>query len=181
MLFRSGGVIFIDLRDREGLVQVVCDPDNPVTFGTAEKLRSEFVVRVTGLVRERPAGTTNANLVSGEIEVLAREIAGQVGPSAKSAGRQVYVAPNTPPSPFNQGFHGMLVEALVNEGVSVAAAPAGALTLTYNVQVVQHAAQRAGFAGPASDPPTASEAIVSAQIVDAGRVAFRTNRVFYVN
>mgnify|MGYP003343779721 FL=1 len=109
------------------------------------------------------------------------EIAGQVGPSAKSAGRQVYVAPNTPPSPFNQGFHGMLVEALVNEGVSVAAAPAGALTLTYNVQVVQHAAQRAGFAGPASDPPTASEAIVSAQIVDAGRVAFRTNRVFYVN
>ena len=69
-----GGVIFIDLRDREGLVQVVCDPDNPDTFGTAEKLRSEFVVRVTGLVRERPAGTTNANLVSGEIEVLAREI-----------------------------------------------------------------------------------------------------------
>ena len=69
-----GGVIFIDLRDREGLVQVVCDPDNAATFATAEKIRSEFVVKVTGLVRCRPAGTVNANLVSGEIEVLARSI-----------------------------------------------------------------------------------------------------------
>ena len=69
-----GGVIFIDLRDREGLVQVVCDPDNAATFATAEKIRSEFVVKVTGLVRRRPAGTINANLISGEIEVLARSI-----------------------------------------------------------------------------------------------------------
>jgi len=66
-----GGVIFIDLRDREGLVQIVCDPDRAETFATANGLRNEFVVRVEGKVRERPAGTTNANLVSGEIEVLA--------------------------------------------------------------------------------------------------------------
>lgn len=66
-----GGVIFIDLRDREGLVQIVCDPDRPETFKTADSLRNEFVVRVEGRVRERPAGTANANLVSGEIEVLA--------------------------------------------------------------------------------------------------------------
>ena len=69
-----GGVIFIDLRDREGLVQVVCDPDNAATFATAEKIRNEFVVKVSGLVRSRPAGTVNPNLVSGEIEVLARSI-----------------------------------------------------------------------------------------------------------
>ncbi|HVJ75998.1 MAG TPA: aspartate--tRNA ligase [Casimicrobiaceae bacterium] len=69
-----GGVIFIDLRDREGLVQVVCDPDRAATFATAEKLRNEFCVRVDGLVRARPAGTVNANLGSGEIEVLAHDI-----------------------------------------------------------------------------------------------------------
>ena len=69
-----GGVIFIDLRDREGLVQVVCDPDRAVTFATAEKLRNEYVLRVTGLVRPRPEGTVNAGLVSGEIEVLAYDI-----------------------------------------------------------------------------------------------------------
>ncbi|HQR52675.1 MAG TPA: OB-fold nucleic acid binding domain-containing protein, partial [Burkholderiales bacterium] len=69
-----GGVIFIDLRDREGLVQVVCDPDRAETFGIAEKLRSEFVIAVTGKVRLRPEGTANANLVSGEIEVLAHAI-----------------------------------------------------------------------------------------------------------
>ena len=69
-----GGVIFIDLRDREGLVQVVCDPDRAATFAIAEALRSEFVLRVTGLVRPRPEGTVNPNLVSGEIEVLADEI-----------------------------------------------------------------------------------------------------------
>ncbi len=69
-----GGVIFIDLRDREGLLQIVCDPDNPATLQTAEKLRNEFVVRVTGRVRERPPGTVNANLISGEVEVLAAEI-----------------------------------------------------------------------------------------------------------
>ena len=69
-----GGVIFIDLRDREGLVQIVCDPDNPQTFNIAETLRNEFVVSVTGKVRLRPDGTTNANLVSGEIELLAQSI-----------------------------------------------------------------------------------------------------------
>ncbi|MET0216890.1 MAG: aspartate--tRNA ligase [Burkholderiales bacterium] len=69
-----GGVIFIDLRDREGLVQVVCDPDRADTFRAADKLRSEFVVKVTGRVRPRPEGTVNPNLVSGEIEVLAHEI-----------------------------------------------------------------------------------------------------------
>ena len=69
-----GGVIFIDLRDREGLVQVVCDPDTPATFQTAETLRNEFVVRVVGRVRDRPQGTVNPNLASGEIEVLAGEI-----------------------------------------------------------------------------------------------------------
>lgn len=66
-----GGVIFIDLRDREGLVQIVCDPDRADTFATADSLRNEFVIRVEGKVRERPAGTVNANLISGEIEVLA--------------------------------------------------------------------------------------------------------------
>ncbi len=69
-----GGVIFVDLRDREGLVQVVCDPDRAATFATAEKLRNEFCVRVTGLVRARPEGTVNPNLPSGGIEVLAHEI-----------------------------------------------------------------------------------------------------------
>ncbi len=69
-----GGVIFVDLRDREGLVQIVCDPDNPGTFATADKLRNEFVIQVVGRVRERPAGTVNPNLVSGEVEVLAQEI-----------------------------------------------------------------------------------------------------------
>ena len=68
------GVIFIDLRDREGLLQIVCDPDNPDTFKTAETLRNEFVVSVSGKVRPRPEGTVNANLVSGEIEVLAQSI-----------------------------------------------------------------------------------------------------------
>jgi aspartyl-tRNA synthetase len=69
-----GGVIFIDLRDREGLVQIVCDPDTPESFATADTLRNEFVLKVVGRVRERPQGTVNPNLVSGEIEVLAAEI-----------------------------------------------------------------------------------------------------------
>ena len=69
-----GGIIFIDLRDREGLVQVVCDPDRAATFAKAETLRHEFCVAVTGVVRPRPEGTANADLVSGEIEVLAHEI-----------------------------------------------------------------------------------------------------------
>jgi aspartyl-tRNA synthetase len=69
-----GGVIFIDLRDREGLVQVVCDPDRAMTFASAEKLRNEFVVAVTGLVRPRPEGTVNPELTTGEIEILAHEM-----------------------------------------------------------------------------------------------------------
>ena len=69
-----GGVIFIDLRDRDGLVQVVCDPDAPELFAIAESLRNEFVVSITGLVRARPAGTANANLASGKVEMLARRI-----------------------------------------------------------------------------------------------------------
>jgi aspartyl-tRNA synthetase len=69
-----GGVIFIDLRDREGLAQVVCDPDRPEMFKTAEDVRNEFVLKVTGKVRRRPAGTENPNLASGEIEILCQEL-----------------------------------------------------------------------------------------------------------
>ena len=69
-----GGVIFIDLRDREGLVQVVCDPDRPEMFKAAEEIRNEFCIRITGKVRPRPAGTENANLTSGKIEVLCHEL-----------------------------------------------------------------------------------------------------------
>jgi aspartyl-tRNA synthetase len=69
-----GGVIFIDLRDREGLAQVVSDPDRKATFATAEKIRNEYVLKVTGVVRRRPEGTVNPNIASGEIEVLAHEI-----------------------------------------------------------------------------------------------------------
>ncbi len=65
-----GGVIFIDLRDREGLVQLVYDPDNAEVFATAERVRSEYVLRIKGRVRERPEGTTNAELYTGEIEIL---------------------------------------------------------------------------------------------------------------
>ncbi len=65
-----GGVIFIDLRDREGYVQVVCDPDRPDMFKVAEEVRNEFCIQVKGLVRMRPEGTTNDNLKSGKIEVL---------------------------------------------------------------------------------------------------------------
>jgi len=69
-----GGVIFIDLRDREGLVQVVCDPDRAETFKTAEGVRSEYCLQVVGKVRARPSGTENANLVSGKIEILCHEL-----------------------------------------------------------------------------------------------------------
>jgi aspartyl-tRNA synthetase len=69
-----GGVIFIDLRDREGLVQVVIDPDTAEAFQTADKTRTEFVLKVIGKVRLRPDGTLNTNLRSGEIEVLASEV-----------------------------------------------------------------------------------------------------------
>src|SRR4249920_153709 len=69
-----GGVIFVDLRDREGLAQVVFDPDRPEAFAIAERVRSEFVLRVTGRVRRRPPGTVNPDLASGEVEVLAHEV-----------------------------------------------------------------------------------------------------------
>ena len=69
-----GGVIFVDLRDREGLLQIVFDPGAATVFGEAERLRNEFVVRVTGRVRERPTGTVNPNLASGRVELVAREL-----------------------------------------------------------------------------------------------------------
>jgi len=69
-----GGVIFIDLRDREGLAQVVCDPDRPEIFKIAEDVRNEYVLKVTGLVRRRPAGTENSNLPTGEIEILCHDL-----------------------------------------------------------------------------------------------------------
>ena len=69
-----GGVIFVDLRDREGLVQIVCDPDRAETFATAESVRNEFCLKVVGLVRARPPGTENAGLTSGKIEVLAHTL-----------------------------------------------------------------------------------------------------------
>lgn len=69
-----GGIIFIDLRDREGLVQIVCDPDRPVVFKTAETIRNEYCLRVTGIVRERPVGTVNSNLPSGKIEVFCEQL-----------------------------------------------------------------------------------------------------------
>ncbi|HEY2678874.1 MAG TPA: aspartate--tRNA ligase [Steroidobacteraceae bacterium] len=69
-----GGVIFVDLRDRTGLLQIVFDPDKAATFATAERVRNEFVLNVTGLVRARPPGTANANLKSGQIEVLCQDL-----------------------------------------------------------------------------------------------------------
>lgn len=69
-----GGVIFIDLRDREGLVQVVIDPDMPEAFANAERVRNEYVLRVVGRVRRRPEGTVNPNLATGAVEVLVREL-----------------------------------------------------------------------------------------------------------
>ena len=69
-----GGVIFVDLRDREGLLQIVFDPDAAVVFKEAERLRNEFVVRVRGRVRARPDGTVNPNLASGKVELLAQEL-----------------------------------------------------------------------------------------------------------
>ena len=69
-----GGVIFIDLRDREGLVQVVCDPDRPDVFATADKVRNEFCLAVVGVVRARPEGTKNEHLISGGVEVLCQKL-----------------------------------------------------------------------------------------------------------
>ncbi len=69
-----GGVIFVDLRDREGLLQIVFHPEAAAVFAEAERLRNEFVVSVTGTVRERPAGTVNPQLASGKVELIARSI-----------------------------------------------------------------------------------------------------------
>ena len=69
-----GGVIFIDLRDREGLAQVVCNPENESTFKIAEGIRNEFCLKVTGVVRHRPEGTVNPDLKSGEVEIVSDEI-----------------------------------------------------------------------------------------------------------
>src|SRR3974390_2953449 len=69
-----GGVIFVDLRDREGLLQIVFDPDGPAVFAMAERVRNEFVLKVTGLVRARPPGTANAHLRAGQVELLCQEL-----------------------------------------------------------------------------------------------------------
>ena len=69
-----GGVIFVDLRDREGLLQIVFDPERAAEFAKAERVRNEYVLKVTGLVRARPAGTANANLKSGQVEVLCQSL-----------------------------------------------------------------------------------------------------------
>src|ERR1700719_2510443 len=69
-----GGFIFVDLRDREGLLQIVFDPDKAAVFAMAERVRNEFVLKVTGLVRVRPPGTANANLKSGQVELLCQEL-----------------------------------------------------------------------------------------------------------
>jgi aspartyl-tRNA synthetase len=69
-----GGVIFVDLRDREGLLQIVFDPDRAAVFAQAERVRNEYVLKVTGLVRARPSGTANPNLKSGQIEVLCQDL-----------------------------------------------------------------------------------------------------------
>jgi len=84
-----GGVIFIDLRDREGLVQVVIDPDTVEAFANAERCRSEFVLRIQGRVRHRPEGTVNEDLASGGVEVLAKQL--EILNSAK-----------TPPFPLDE-------------------------------------------------------------------------------
>lgn len=86
-----GGVIFLDMRDREGLVQVVIDPDTPEAFATADRARSEYVLKISGKVRKRYAGTENANMVSGQIEVLAKEI-------------ETLAVSETPPFPLNDEF-----------------------------------------------------------------------------
>lgn len=84
-----GGVIFLDIRDRDGLAQVVFDPDRAESFAVADRVRSEYVVKITGKVRLRPAGATNANMASGMIEVLGYEL-------------EVLNESETPPFPLNE-------------------------------------------------------------------------------
>lgn len=69
-----GGVIFIDLRDREGLVQIVCNPEDAESFAVAEKVRSEYVLQIEGVVNPRPAGSENPDLKSGKIEIIAKRV-----------------------------------------------------------------------------------------------------------
>lgn len=83
-----GGVIFLDMRDRDGLVQVVIDPDTPEAFAIADRARSEYVLKITGRVRQRYAGTENSSMVSGQIEVLAKDI-------------ETLASSETPPFPLN--------------------------------------------------------------------------------
>jgi len=84
-----GGVIFLDVRDREGLVQVVFDPDTVEAFNTADSVRSEYVVQITGRVRARPAGSENDNMTTGKIEILGKEI-------------NILNKANTPPFPLDE-------------------------------------------------------------------------------
>lgn len=83
-----GGVIFLDMRDREGLLQVVIDPDTPEAFATADAARSEYLLKITGRVRRRYAGTENSNMVSGQVELLGKEI-------------ELLAKADTPPFPLN--------------------------------------------------------------------------------
>ncbi|MDO4894346.1 aspartate--tRNA ligase [Moraxella sp.] len=83
-----GGVIFLDMRDREGLLQVVIDPDTPEAFATADAARSEYLLKITGRVRRRYAGTENANMTSGQVELLGKEI-------------ELLAKADTPPFPLN--------------------------------------------------------------------------------
>ena len=89
-----GGVIFIDLRDREGLVQIVFDPDYPETFATAESVRSEYVLKIHGKVRNRPEGTKNPNLPTGQVEILVNSA-------------QVLNTSETPPFPLEGDIEGV--------------------------------------------------------------------------
>ncbi len=92
-----GGVIFIDLRDREGLVQVVCNPEDVESFAVAEKVRSEYVLQIKGEVKLRPAGSENTDLRSGKIELIASRV-------------EILNSSETPPFPLNE-------QAEVNEDI----------------------------------------------------------------
>ena len=83
-----GGVIFLDMRDRAGILQVVVDPDTPEAFATADAVRPEYVLKITGRVRRRYEGTENANMISGQVELLGKEI-------------EVLAKSETPPFPLN--------------------------------------------------------------------------------
>jgi len=84
-----GGVIFIDLRDREGLVQVVCNPEDAESFAVAERVRSEYVLQIEGQVQLRPAGSDNQDLKSGKIEIIAKKL-------------EILNSSETPPFPLNE-------------------------------------------------------------------------------